>query len=371
MLKALFDWLDGHPASYWCLALGVTILLLGWIVARCWRESAAPSAELSRPDWRDYLVLFLFVLAWRWPFLAVAGDYNPDESQQIAGALTLAHDPVFWRSVDGNTSGPLNFYVLVPLRWVGLPLDYFTARLAGLCFVAGALACCLRALAERFGRAAAWLGVVAAAAFFATTTSTDLIHYSTEHFPLLVAAAAIACLAGRHDGDRRRLWSGCFLAGCLPLTKLQAAPIGLAIFCWGLGQIFREGRPGRGSRAASATAVALVPGLLVVTMVLVTGETEAAVRRFFLHNISYVGEDNALRTAWFEMAGLAKADGRFPLLLWTVLGGTLAAGIFLRCGGCAHPRSCSSPPGWWPSRRAPCSLPGAVTCITCCCCRCR
>ena len=61
----------------------------------------------------------LFLLAWRWPFLLQASEYNPDESQLLAGALTLTRDPVFWRSVDGTTSGPLNFY-LHPHRLPGL-----------------------------------------------------------------------------------------------------------------------------------------------------------------------------------------------------------------------------------------------------------
>jgi hypothetical protein len=32
---------------------------------------------------------------------------DPDESQLIAGAMTLQHDPTFWRSVDGSTLGPV------------------------------------------------------------------------------------------------------------------------------------------------------------------------------------------------------------------------------------------------------------------------
>jgi len=32
----------------------------------------------------------------------------------LVGAITLRHDPVFWRSVDGGTAGPLNYYPLLP-----------------------------------------------------------------------------------------------------------------------------------------------------------------------------------------------------------------------------------------------------------------
>ena len=69
------------------------------------------------------LLVFAVLLAWRWPFLLSADEYNPDESQLIAGALTLPLDPVPWRGVDGFTSGPLNFYPLLIPHLVGLPLD--------------------------------------------------------------------------------------------------------------------------------------------------------------------------------------------------------------------------------------------------------
>ncbi|MES1194477.1 MAG: hypothetical protein ABUL65_01195, partial [Opitutus sp.] len=229
MLKSLFDWLDGYPGSYWLVASVATLLL----ATRVWtalRENQPPGTACS---WRsraiDALVLFLFVLGWRWPFLFAANDFNPDESQLIAGALTLTHDPVFWRSVDGGSSGPLNYYLLVPWHWVGLPLDYFTARLTCLLLTWGALFACLRSFAQNFGRIAAWLGILPAAAFFATVTHPELTNLSTEQLPVLLIAVAFGLLAARTPTDRWRLWTACFAAGALPWTKLQSAPIGLAL----------------------------------------------------------------------------------------------------------------------------------------------
>ena len=119
MLKALFVWLDGHPGSYWVIALGPTLLLFVQIYSAVRQESAGRAGPRHATAWHDAAVLFLFLFAWRWPFLLVASEFNPDESQLIAGTITLAHDPVFWRSVDGTTSGPLNFYVLLPVHWLG------------------------------------------------------------------------------------------------------------------------------------------------------------------------------------------------------------------------------------------------------------
>src|SRR5882757_8822920 len=152
-MRAVFQWLDAHPQSYWALLALPTLLLFlrFWQAVRA--ATATPNRPAVSPGWRDGAVLGLFLLAWRWPFLLVAREFNPDESQLIAGALTLTRDPVFWRSVDGNTAGPFDFYALLPLHWLGLPLDYFTARLTGLLIIWGTLFLCLRTLARIFGPA--------------------------------------------------------------------------------------------------------------------------------------------------------------------------------------------------------------------------
>ncbi|SDS24967.1 hypothetical protein [Opitutus sp. GAS368] len=330
MLKSLFQWLDLHPGSYWILVGAASIMLVAWLGCIIGREAPGPADPTSRATWRDALVLFLFLLAWRWPFLLVAYEYNPDESQLIAGAMTLAHDPVFWRSVDGGSSGPLNYYLLVPWHWVGAPLDYFTARLTCVLLTWGALFVCLRALARVFGRTAAWLGLLPAATFFATVTHPELTNLSTENLPLLLIAVVFGLLAGRLPADRFRLWAACFVAGALPWTKLQSAPIGLALISWAWGQELSEPRVAtslRWRRSAEVLLAAALPTLLIAGLAAATGQLEAAWRRYVLQNILYVGTGEvapvgeALRALWRN----AQDDGRFPLLLGTTGVGLLAA----------------------------------------------
>jgi hypothetical protein len=331
-MRAVFQWLDAHPQSYWALVALPTLLL----VLRFWQAVRAATATPDRPavspGWRDGVVLGLFLLAWRWPFLLGAREFNPDESQLIAGALTLARDPVFWRSVDGNTAGPFDFYALLPLHWLGLPLDYFTARLTGLLLVWGALFTCLRTLARACGPAAAWLGVLPAAAFFATVTHHDFLHYSTEHLPLPLVAASFGLLAARPPGDRRQLWLACFLAGLLPWTKLQSAPFSLVLVGWAGWKIVREseagwrrGYPGLAGMVLSAAA----PTLLIAGVALVTGQAEVMVRRYFLHNVFYVSTGDSLAEAVGRLAALARQEGRLLLLLSTSLAALTGTAGFL------------------------------------------
>src|SRR4051794_23955123 len=111
MLKSLFEWFDAHAESYWIVATLPTLVLLLWSAGAFWRQ-AEPASSRKREALFAFLILAV-LLAWRWPFLLSADEYNPDESQLIAGAITLRIDPVPWRSVDGFTSGPLNFYPLL------------------------------------------------------------------------------------------------------------------------------------------------------------------------------------------------------------------------------------------------------------------
>ncbi len=333
MLKSLFQWLDLHPGAYWVPAAVATLMLvarLGLVLGRAVREPAAPARA---PDWRDGAVLGLFLLAWQWPFLLVAYEYNPDESQLIAGAMTLAHDPVFWRAVDGGSSGPLNYYLLVPWHWLGAPLDYFTARLTCLLLTCGALFVCLRTLNRTGGPVAAWLGVLPAAGFFATISQPELTNLSTEHLPLFLIAVAFGLLAGRAPADRLRLGAGCFVAGALPWAKLQAAPIGLALIGWAGWQALRETGITtriRTRRAAEILLAAALPTLLLAGLAAATGQLETVWRRYILQNILYVGTSEvasygeALHALWRN----AQEDGRFPLFVGTVVAGLLAAAVY-------------------------------------------
>jgi len=98
-------WLDASPLRYGFAAWTTFILVAALGVA------ALPT-RFEGAWWRHPMrfaaALLLALIAFRWPVLLhnrQLGD--PDESQLIAGALTLQHDPRFWESVDGTTHGPL------------------------------------------------------------------------------------------------------------------------------------------------------------------------------------------------------------------------------------------------------------------------
>src|SRR4051812_1663994 len=86
---------------------------------------------------RPFLVEWIFIAgvvttifaSWLPSILAAHELGNPDESQIIAGTLTLLQDPVPWRSADMSTTGPLNAVPLWVAGKAGLELNFALARI--------------------------------------------------------------------------------------------------------------------------------------------------------------------------------------------------------------------------------------------------
>ncbi len=213
-------------------------------------------------------------------------DFSPDESQSLAGALTLRHDPRFWISVDGATAGPLHFFAQVPAAMFPAGEIYFMSRLSAVAvvlatlFVGGAIV----RLTTR-----AWIEqvvVLSAAVAFAASRTPDFQHFSTELLPVLFVVIALWLSLGTIDPPSRlRLASMGVLLAMAPLAKLQVGPLALATGIFILGREIRNGR--------SATLLALIGGALLPVIATATYLTmadawpQAAVPYLFT-NVAYV-----------------------------------------------------------------------------------
>jgi hypothetical protein len=312
-MRTIFEWLDAHPGFFWLPALLATTALLGWIALGV--RAAAQARSFRHSDWVFAVLLLLFLAAWRWPYFLAASEYNPDESQFIAGAMALAEDPVFWRSVDGVTSGPLDFYVLLPLHWLGLPLDYFTARVTALLLTWGTLLFIQRSFRAAAPPGVAQLAVLPGAVFFATATAADFVHYSSELAPLALLALAVSQI-------ERRPLAAAFVAGCLPWAKLQAAPLAVAVVGWQLWQVWKNrpaGGPRPWRRGATLVGFAAAPSLLGVILVAAFGQFGHFYRRYFLQNVAYVQGGMPFDKVVQDMARFTRESGHFYPWLWATL----------------------------------------------------
>ncbi|MEO6875317.1 MAG: hypothetical protein ABI222_10920 [Opitutaceae bacterium] len=311
-------------AAGWFLLLFVLI----WSLRGVWRNYAA-----ATPGWQWWVLTGAMVLCFRWPLLGVPHEMNPDESQLIAGALTLRHDPVFWRSVDGGTAGPLDFYPLLPAAWADGMGSYAIARLIGLAMAFGAIVLAGETVALLTGATLARIAVLPALAATAFTTSPDFIHYSTELMPvLLLAAAGYALVRQSLEPAPRWLWLSALLLGCAVWAKLQVAPIAAGLWLLAAGC---ELRAGRKQALVALFAGALLPTLVCLVVATLTGQAENLIITYGLNNFGYV---SASHLSW-------------PVILAVQWRNVLAEGYF----GCwlAGAGICLVPVGLWFARNAP------------------
>ncbi len=173
----------------------------------------------------------------RLPSIMYNREINPDESQMITQARTLTVDPVYFRSVDGTTIGPLDSYALIVPSWMGLPFDYRSARLLGFLLIAASLFFLYKTARLWFGERPAQLALLPVLFTLGLTQNGDLLSYCSELVPLFLLSAG-TWLFSRIDARQRAAYGALFLIGLLlgliPLGKLQGAPLaavlGLFVF---------------------------------------------------------------------------------------------------------------------------------------------
>lgn len=207
---------DSSPLTYW---LPCSLLCFGliWVALR---------KQLSDGGFALLSVGILFLL--RLPTLVYNREINPDESQMITQGRTLAVDPVYFRSVDGTTIGPLDSYVLILPTWVGFSYDYIAARTLGLVLIACSLLFLYKTARDWFGVMPARLALLPLLFALGLTQNGDLLSYCSELVPLFLLSAGV-WLWSRVAVQPKPAYGLLFLLGLLigmvPFGKLQGAPL--------------------------------------------------------------------------------------------------------------------------------------------------
>ncbi len=237
--------------------------------------------------WGWWVLLAAVLLAGRWSLIWLPHEIYPDESQLIAGAITLRHDPLFWRSVDGGTAGPLDYFAVIPAGFFPGTTAYALARITAALLYWGTLVAAGEALALATGLAITRIAVLPALIFGALTTSPEFGHYSTELVPgFLLALAVLLIVRQNIRPARRNLWAAALLLGAVPLAKLQAGPIAAGL---GLLLVTGEIAAKRPRSVALLAGAALLPLLLTCGVLTLTGQMEHMIIPYFLQNLLYAG----------------------------------------------------------------------------------
>jgi hypothetical protein len=322
MLLRLLTWLDSAPAHYWIVAWAAFagFAALAFAVFLFPRE---------RAWWQHPAVLgaamLIVLFAFRWPVLFDNRQYpDPDESQFIAGALTLRHDPLFWKSVDGTTHGPLTEWPLLVALVARGSLDFTTARMTSVLLVWLQLISALLIFRHLFKSGVAALLVLPLLAVNAFTQIWSFVAYCSEHVPnTLIALGCWALItAWRPDGNGPPSFPKLFAAGvffgAIPFAKLQAAPIAVvAVIAGGFVILFAVDRTQRLRALGWLIGGAATMSILILVVVTTCGIWSDFFSCYILDNLRYA---TANRFPPDRSFGLADAP-RMLLELGSAIGG--------------------------------------------------
>lgn len=216
---------DDSPILYYTIGNLLLILTGVLSVYSFWN-----SKLLQNRGWIITALCFLILVMMRLPVIVINQAFNLDESLFIVGAMTLVQEPVYWESVDGSTSGPFNFYVITFFcELFDQPYDYISARTVGIILMIGSVGFSFLALQKLFSQTISFLCIFPVVAFLGTTSFPDFIHYSSEHLPIFLLSILTFLYAVINNQPQVKSSTALvfgLVAAIIPLTKLQAIPIG-------------------------------------------------------------------------------------------------------------------------------------------------
>ncbi len=300
---------DNSPPVYWFLGY----LLAGVVIF------ASQNKSLSTRTYLSLGVLLLVIM--RLPVIVFNRELNQDESQMLSHAITLLQDPVYWRSVDGTTIGPLDNDLLVLPKLLGFQIDYSAARFMGLLCVAGAWLLLFSALKNWFGATVARGVSVVPLLFVAFTQEIDFVHYSSEQLPVLLLAFCVYQLS-RLDPKTAPSPGGLYLlglaAGAVPFGKLQAVPIVAVIVLSAFWVLFnRFQRYGDFKPAGALILGGLTVPIFFLVFTLAFGVFDDLIDFYVLGNAIYAGGSTfaEIPAQFYEIVSLSTDFQFFSLAL--------------------------------------------------------
>jgi len=254
-----------------------------------------------RQRWIGMAACLGFFLLSRAPIIRCPFELNVDESQMAAQAMRYGQDLTPWRSVEGESNGPLDSWFLLAAHDLGMPFSYPTLHLlAALCLV-GILLATHSAARRLAGDAAALVGLAAGAWWLAWAPVQEFEHYSSELVPCLLLSCSLSAVIRARQTPSGADWRlgllGGALLGLAPWGKLQAAPLALALGVWAVGDgLFEKSAPApvRWRYAAALAAGAILPGVLLLTWVVRAGAGEEFWRSYIVAGLVHTAPRSAL-----------------------------------------------------------------------------
>ncbi len=246
----------------------------------------------------------------RWPGL-LAPELNPDESTHIAGAIKLIKDPVFWRSVDGTTSGPLNYYILTIPKFIGLEIEYASARLISLLLILISVTCSYCSLSQLYQKVVARIAIIPTVLVFSLMTYFDYVHYNSEYVSISIISIQLLFVFtfiknNKLFNNELAIFLFGLLCSCVPFSKLQAVPISVSIGAIFVHILLVQKNKGKKSwKSFLKNILILALGCLVLPIVVLSFLVSFSIYNDF--SVSYI--HYSLSYAEFDRSLLEKIQG--------------------------------------------------------------
>lgn len=292
-----------QPAGYYLVGAVAIAVFVGLAVAPSGRVMGEAKLEAI-----FILSVCAALFACRWPIFLWPDPINVDEGYLIANAMKARVDLLPWHGFDAGTSGPLNCDVLALAALFGAEIGFFSARVIGVCLMAGAICSLYYAVKWIHGDGVARLSIVPPVLLLALTKSAEFVHYSSEHLSIFLTSVALAAAAylGRSSGSKASRQIACatvgLCLGCTFLAKLQALPIGLVVLAFLAAGIFLA--PSRSSKTRKMEVLVAGAGLLAVPLLgsislSVTGGFSDAVISYYEMALVYVRSRQPVSLSFF------------------------------------------------------------------------
>jgi hypothetical protein len=246
--------------------------------------------HLRRSPW-VWGSLVLLLLS-RVPAMRCAFELDRDESQMAAQAMRYAQDLTPWRSVEGETNGPLDSWLLLAAHELGMPLRYQALHVLAALLLAAILLATYAALRRLVGETGAGVGLAAGAWWLAWAPVQEFVHYSSELVPALLLSLAVGAIARARRAPAGPDWRLGLVAGVLlglaPWGKLQAGPVALMLGIWALVDGAKRKAADTSTRRKYLGALlvgAILPAVLLLSWVVVAGAGEEFWRIYVISGI--------------------------------------------------------------------------------------
>jgi hypothetical protein len=209
----------------------------------------------------------------RFPTL-LENELTPDEGQFLASAHKLFYDANFFRSVDCGTSGPINIYPLVLPAIFGFTPDFASSRVLVLLIILLSTYLLYRTVALIAPDDLARVASLSFFGAFAVFRGTELVHYSSEHTPILLISVALYCSV-RVLHNPHAYGIPVFLLGLLActafFTKMQSVPIIAALAGVALAFVYATGNAGKLWRPVLLLFSGVMPLLIINAILCIAG----------------------------------------------------------------------------------------------------